>query len=86
MIKETAHTHTHATHMQALDTMLRTYLWSIHLMEIGLDVALVITGKWRVVLSSQRSHCPHWHVVCLLENCMCVPLVCMLCALHIMSV
>ncbi len=53
-IRCTTHTHTH-TH---------TSFWSIHLMEKGLDVALVITGKWCVELCSHRSHCPHWHVVC----------------------
>ena len=59
-IKESAHTHTH-TH-----ACVRTHtpFWSWHLMEIGLDVALLITGKWCVVLSSHRSRCPHWHVVC----------------------
>lgn len=56
MIKETSLTH--ETHVPANITQPHTPFWSIYLMEMGLDVAPVITEKWFVALSLPRSHCP----------------------------
>lgn len=88
-------THTLHSHASRCNTATHTHtlFWSIYLMEIGLDVAPVITGKWFVALSLHRSHCPHWHVVCVCtcerqgqkEKCGCAPIVCLLCMLQMMS-
>lgn len=51
-----------------------TPFWHRELMQIGLDVALVITGKWCVVLSLHRSHRPLWHGVCVWGENLCLTL------------